>query len=163
MRAPIFNLFGDTEYAVAPLPLQRIAQAYPLVHSMNRGVTLEAWVEYASSLVLGEGSEAGSGILAAEQRTGFIAGLVAYRACADLAHGRTLRVVHFIVLSIFDRARIARCLAVKLDNLARALDCGALQTEVPVDEGEGAGTPLFGSDYLLESRVLRKAIATLPT
>lgn len=147
------------DYAVGPLPLQRLPQAYPLVQSRHAGLALEDWIRYASALTLEKSGDIASGILAAEQRAGFIAGLCAFRACADLAHGRVLRIEHFIVLSIFDQPRIARSLALELEVLARLLRCQAIHTEVPSEAGEVAGEALLGLGYLAESRILCKAIA----
>jgi hypothetical protein len=152
-------MLADPDYSVAPLSLQRVAQAYPLVQSRNGEIAPEDWIRYASSLIQGEEGVAASGVLVAEQKSGVIAGLCTYRACADLTHTRTLRIEHFIVLSIFDQPRVARQLALELEGLAQILHCQAIHTEVPLDAGEIAGEALAGLGHLEESRVLCKSIA----
>ena len=144
---------------VALLPLNRIAQVYPLVQSALPGTGLEDWIDYASALVLTEGSSAPSGILAAERPRGCVAGLCAFQGRRDLEHGRLLQVELLIVLSLFDEARIAAALASEIEYTARRLGCRAVHCLLPDGGADHAQRALRAFGHHLEGRVYCKAIA----
>ncbi len=147
---------GSGSYSVAPLPLDRVAQAYPLVQSSLIGTSLKEWLVFATGLILDGTEEAPSGILAAEQKKGFIAGLCTFRGRSCLAHGRVLDVDHFIVLGIFDEARIAEALAQGIEDTARSLGCAAVHTLLPPRDNGYPLAALQRLGHIAESRLYCK-------
>lgn len=156
-RAEIEGKAGSCR--VAALPRECIAQAYPLVQNALPGLRLGDWTDYACDLIAGNRGGAPSGILAAEQRPGWLAGLCAYRGQRDLAHGRILSIEHFIVLSLFDERRIAAALGAAIEATARRHGCAAVHTQLPDAADDVALNALRGLGHRAESRLFCKAIA----
>jgi len=113
------------------LSSKKIDQAYGLVQLVASQITLEAWRDFARSLV--SPSEAPeSGILTAEDESGYIMGLVGYVIDHDLEHGETLMAKNFIALNGMEKRKkeVAFALINAMEELARDKRCGAIRTIV---------------------------------
>lgn len=113
------------------LNANKIDQAYGLVRLAAPQISLEAWRDFANSLI--SPSEAPeSGIVTVEDARGYIRGLVGYAIDRDLEHGRTLMAKNFIALDGTRQARekVAFTLIRALEALARDTGCRAIRTIV---------------------------------
>lgn len=107
----------------------KIDQAYGLVRLAAPRITLEAWRDFALSLISHSGALE-SGILTIEDERGYITGLAGYAVDRDLEHGRTLVVKNFMAIESLEaqRKEIAFALIWAVQDLARENQCRAIRT-----------------------------------
>jgi GNAT superfamily N-acetyltransferase len=148
-----------------PLTSEKVDQAYALVQLVTPQISLEAWRDFAGSLISPfEAPE--SGILAIEDERKYILGLVGYVVDHDLEHGQTLIAKNFIAFDATEKRRkeIAFALIKAMEDLARDKRCGAIRTIVhePEDALRNAWIieVLKHSGHHTEARRFIKAVAT---
>ena len=113
------------------LSSEKIDQAYGLVRLAAPQISLEAWRDFAKS-VISPSVTPESGILTVEDERECIMGLVGYVIDRDLEHGRTLMAKNFIAFNGVERKRreVAFELIKAMEDLARDKRCGAIRTIV---------------------------------
>ena len=121
-----------------------ILQAYPLVREIAPAIAMEAWHDYARS-VLAETGNGGKtqGIVAAWSRNRYLRGLFVYRLLPDVQCGRVLAAEFFVGGSPFRQDLIADRLLAGAENLARELSCKAVHAGLPA-------RPDWFADHLAE-------------
>ena len=132
---------GSTEvnYKTGALSRDRITQAFPVVREIAGDLTLEAWSDFARTMVAGGGEFASpSGIIVAELE-GYIRGLFTYHVVPDLRHGRTLVVRDLAVPQVIARESLADALLEEIHQLARSHGCGAIHAYVRPESAWAAG------------------------
>ncbi len=132
------------KFVVAPLALDKIPLAYPLVRSLSAQVSADRWQSFAGALTAGGGTR--GGVFAAEEHFGgYLYGVCTYVVEEDLLHGLTLKVEHFVTLDFISRTSAAQSLIEGLENLARRLRCNALHVTLHA----APGTDLLGGGAVL--------------
>ena len=116
---------------VTTLKAGKTDQAYGLVRLAAPQISLEAWRDFAHSLI-SPSETPGSGVLTVEDARGFVHGLVGYVIDHDLEHGQTLMAKNFIALSSTEKGKkkIAFMLIRAMEELARDTGCKAIRTIV---------------------------------
>ncbi len=148
------------------LDLEKIEQAYGLVRLANPGITLETWLDFASSQ-MSPSKAPESGILAVEDERGYILGLVGYTVDHDLQHGRTLLAKNFIALSYTEERRriVAFSLIEAMEDIARKKQCRTIRTIVHEPEAALQDAwiieVLKSSGHHAEARRFIKAVETV--
>ncbi len=118
-------------YAVKFLPMDKVPQAFPVMQNLV-GLSLDRWQRYARARVEAEYSHPGSaGIVAIENRQGYIHGLFGYRVDMDLRCGRVLLCENLVALGLFDAEAVLDVLVEAMESLARDKHCGAIHVRVP--------------------------------
>ena len=110
---------------------EKIDQAYGLVRLAAPQISLEAWRDFARSVI--SPSEAPeSGILTVEDERECILGLVGYVVDRDLEYGQTLMAKNFIAFDGTENWQkdVAFALIRPMEDLARDKQCGAIRTIV---------------------------------
>jgi len=106
-----------TSYHAASLTADELAQALPLIQVTWPEVGLQAWRDFARSVVAG-----GGGVLALREQSGYICGLLAYRRDSSLG-GPVLLVSLFTVADLANRPGLANDFLGAVEGLARRLGC----------------------------------------
>lgn len=154
-------------FSIRPLAPDRIFLAYPLVRSALPEVDLEDWTAFAEHVLAGGARGAESGILTVENESGVIIGLVAYQCRHDLELGRVLAVDRLIAFELIDRRGVAELIVEALEAEAERLGCRAIQTRLPVVDGEQRPAWLVallqGQGHDVASMSLCKRMAPRPT
>ena len=121
---------SEANYKTGALSPDRIAQAFPVAREVAGDLTLEAWSEFARTMVAG-GREFAlpSGIIVAELE-GYIRGLFTYHVVPDLSYGRTLVARDLAVLQLIARESLADALLKEIHQLARRHRCDAIHAYV---------------------------------
>ena len=148
-----------------PLKLEKIDQAYGLVRLTAPQISLEAWRDFARSLI--SPSEAPeSGILTVEDDCGCIMGLVGYVIDRDLDHGRTLLAKNLNALDGTENINqeVAFALIKAMEDLARDKRCGAIRTIIHEPEAALRDAWIIellkNSGHHTEARKFFKAVET---
>lgn len=126
----------ETPSAV-PLGVERIDQAFPIVHTQFPAVALEAWRRYAHGLITAD--EPARGVMTA-QHGGYIRGLFCHWRDSSLLHGDLLVINHFAVMDLFDREGATRTLIAAMEAIADEHALPAIHTVLP----DHRPTPLQG-------------------
>ncbi len=133
---------------VKQLTADRLQQAFPLLQSLDPGLSLDRWLAYARSLVgapcCSEGPQE-SGVMSIENEQGYITALFTYRCFEDLRHGRLLTAENFVALDLLDPETCAHALSEALEHLAAHLSCDAVHSLISESEARGAGAGVMAS------------------
>lgn len=119
-------------FIVAPLPAERIDQAFPVVQPLHPAMTLAQWHAMAAPFVQAGASR---GILACRMGSGHIRGLF----CYALDGAKTLRIGPFAVAGLFDAHATAVGLIEAIDQLAQRF--GVESVAVDMDACSAAAVP----------------------
>ena len=109
----------------SPLGLQRVEQAYPLVHMLHPLLTMDEWRSYARGLLTSD--TPGRGVMSV-QHDGYIRGLFCHWPVRSLQHGSIMIVDNFLVTGIFGTEETASTLIEAMELVAARHGCGAVQT-----------------------------------
>lgn len=154
-------------FSIHRLAPDRIFLAYPLVRSALPEVSLEGWTAFAGHLVTDQEAESDGGILTVENESGVIIGLVSYQCREDLELGKVLVVDRLLAYELLDRRGVAELIVEALDAEADRLGCRAIQTCLPVVDGEQRPAWLVallqGQGHHVASVSLCKKVAPRPT
>jgi hypothetical protein len=135
-------------YVAKPLIRRQIDQAFPVVQTIAPDLDVDRWRDFAAAVLSGRELESEDeptgrrgeggmphprGIMTVQNARGYIHGLFSYTAEEHLRHGRVLTVENFIVLDLFDMAGAADELLNAMDDVAEALGCAAIHTNLPDD------------------------------
>jgi hypothetical protein len=138
-----------------------VLRAYPLARLAAGHLTLAAWLRYAEAM----GAEppgmrrkhrrtarAETGLLAIEDRRGYLRALCSYAVRPDLAAGRRLDVDNIVALGLIDSEGPAGEMLGSIERLARELDCPAFAIRLPpgaaaATAGRGALDSLLGVEH----------------
>lgn len=114
---------------------ERILQAYPLVQSVYGDISMGDWVAFAGGRIIGRRDPAPrvarQGIVAAENRGGYLQGLFCYSFRPDAFRGPALVCDHFIALDLLGFNSPLSCLVAKAESLARENDSAKLVVRLP--------------------------------
>ncbi len=124
-------------YAIRSLSLDRISQAFPLIHAAEMDLSLGQWVRYAKDHLQGmhDHSDGCRGIVTIESDDGYIHGLFLYTVDCDLQLGRSLRCEHVIALDLFHGEKVAASILEAIQTLAKQHGCGAISVSVQFKNG----------------------------
>ena len=111
-----------------PLDLDRVNQAYPVVHASLPSLDLKQWRRFANRLI--RSRHPAAGIMTAQQG-GYIRGLFCHWQQPSLKHGELLVVDNFSVLDMFDPHRAADLLVEAMERIAEMVQCKAIHTAMP--------------------------------
>lgn len=113
-------------FIVAPLPVEHIDRAFPVVQPLRPAMTLAQWHAMAAPFVqAGLPPEPDRGILACRMGTGHIRGLF----CYALHDAGVLMIGPFAVAGLFDTRATAAGLIEAIDQLARRLGAARIVVE----------------------------------
>lgn len=121
-------------FVLRDLSPDRVFLAYPLIRNALPTASLADWQTFAGSW-LAERDDKDSGVLAVENESGVIIGLVAYQVRTDIEHGRTLSACNLVAFELLDRRRVAELLVEGLEAEAARLNCRAIHIDLPAVEG----------------------------
>lgn len=124
-------------YAIRSLSLDRISQAFPLIHAAEMDLSLGQWVRYAKDHLQGMNvhGDGYRGIATIESDDGYIHGLFLYTVDNELKLGRSLRCEHVIALDLFHGEKVAASILDAIHALAKEHDCGAISVSVQFKNG----------------------------
>lgn len=124
-------------YAIRSLSLDRVSQAFPLIHAAEIDLSLGQWVRYAKDHLQGTHSHGDGcrGIVTIESDDGYIHGLFLYTVDYDLKLGRSLRCEHVIALDLFHGETVAALILDAIQALAKEHGCGAISVSVQFKNG----------------------------
>lgn len=124
-------------YTIRSLSLDRISQAFPLIHAAEMDLSLGQWVRYAKDHLQGIPAHGDGcrGIVTIESDDGYIHGLFLYTVDYDLKLGRSLRCEHVIALDLFHGEKVASSILEAIYALANEHDCGAISVSVQFKNG----------------------------
>jgi len=123
-------------FVLRALSLDRVFLAYPLIRNALPKASLADWRNFAGSRLAAERDDKDSGVLAVENESGVIIGLVAYQVRTDIEHGRTLSACNLVAFELLDRHRVAELLVEGLEAEAARLNCRAIHIDLPAVEGQ---------------------------
>jgi hypothetical protein len=125
------------QYAIKSLTLDRISQAFPLIHAAEMDLSLGQWVRYAKDHLQGMHNygDGHRGIVTIESDDDYIHGLFLYAVDCDLKLGRSLRCEHVIALDLFHGEKVAASILEAIQILAKKHDCGAISVSVQFRNG----------------------------
>ncbi len=153
------------QYVVKPLGKRQVMQAYPLVQTAVPQLTLEQWMTYASSLCKEAArKDAGSGVMTAQNRDGYIYGIYCHDIETDIEHGRVLKVSNLVAANLYDSAGIMDRMIDSMMSVARGCDCAAVHVDLPenMNRGpqpvEGVSGRLRGAGYRATSVGLYRSL-----
>jgi hypothetical protein len=122
------------DYQLHYLAPRKLDQAFPLAQLAEPGLTLDRWRDFAGSYVFAERSPharpPSRAIVFAEDASGYIHGLACYAVQEDLL-SRRLRVHDFVVCSMFGAEQVADTLLAHIEEVALALGCSEIGSEIP--------------------------------
>jgi hypothetical protein len=111
-----------------PLISERVQQAFPVIQTVMPDLTLGRWSEFASEYLEPDRQvRQPHGIIAAENESGLIIGLAAYRRGADLRQGVVLIAEHLIAVDLLVCQPIILRLTEALEQIAADIGCSAIQ------------------------------------
>jgi len=124
-------------YVTRSLSLDRVSQAFPLIHAAELELSLGQWVKYAKDHLQGKTPDRDGerGIATIESDDGYIHGLFLYTVDCDLKRGRSLRCEHIVALDLFDGEKVAASILDAIHDLARKHRCGAVSVSVQFKNG----------------------------
>lgn len=121
----------DPLMRLEPLSPNKVVQAFPLIQALRPNLSLDGWNSFAADHFAGTRVDE-RGILAVENRSGYILGLSFYTVYMDIRHGRTLLAKDAVVLAMLRQtADSAFSLLIDgIENVARESRCAAIHTSV---------------------------------
>ncbi|HWI29725.1 MAG TPA: hypothetical protein VN668_22305 [Stellaceae bacterium] len=123
-------------FAAAPLTIDDIGVAFPLIRAALPDIDLSAWRSFARGLV-DLPSPYPTGGVALRNEGGYLCGVLTYRIDRDLRHGTTLNVDVFAALDVTGEEAAMRALLQAAEEKARELRCAAVGIHI-----EGGGGPI---------------------
>lgn len=146
-----------------PLTSERVQQAFPVIQTVMPELTLGCWSGFANEYLEPEQQiRQPHGILAAENESGLIVGLAAYRRGADLRQGTVLVAEHLIAVDLLVCQPIILRLTEKLEQIAADCGCSAIQLVLTEkwDEDSWLVRMLLDRGHKVQSLSLCKPIGT---
>jgi hypothetical protein len=111
-----------------PLTSERVQQAFPVIQTVMPDLTLDCWSGFANEYLEPDRQvRQPHGIIAAENESGLIIGLAAYRRGADLRQGAVLIAEHLIAVDLLACQPIILRLTEALEQIAADSNCSAIQ------------------------------------
>ncbi len=130
-------------YVALQLRGAEVLRAFPLARLAAGHLTLAAWMRFAEAmgaeppgakrLRRRAGARPDRGLLAHEDRRGYLQALCSFSVRPDLAAGRRLDVDNLVALDLIDSDGPAGALVGTIEKLARELDCPAFAIHLPPD------------------------------
>ncbi len=138
-----------------------VLRAFPLARLAAGHLTLPAWLRYAEAMGAeppgarrtrprAAGTKAERGLLALEDKRGYLQALCSFAVRPDLAAGRRLDVDNIVTLGLIDSESPAGEMVGSIEKLARELDCPAFAIRLPPGQS-AAGASRHALDALLGS------------
>jgi hypothetical protein len=125
---------------VRPLERGQIAQAFPLVRAVLPQTSLSRWTDFARRHIHERVERASRGIMAAQNRSGYIAGLFTHEARDELALGRTLAIGNLVVADFPGRDGTVAYLIEGMHALANLSGCVAVSVDLDIAFFDGMPT-----------------------
>ena len=123
-----------------PLEHERIRQAFPLVQAVLPGTTLARWTEFARALTADRLGRASSGIMAAENQSGYIVGMFTHQTRDELASGRTLAIGNLLLADFPGRDQAIGHLIDGMEVMANLRGCHAIVVDLDILFVDGTPT-----------------------
>ncbi len=123
-----------------PLEQERIRQAFPLVQAVLPGTTLARWTEFARPLTAEQRGRAPSGIMSAENQSGYIVGLFTHQNREELASGRTLAIGNLLIADFPGRDQAIAHLIDGMEVMANLRGCHAIAVDLDIIFVDGTPT-----------------------
>ncbi len=147
------------EFTVRPLAGALVEKSYPFAPALGLG-DLAGWRRFVASY---DGAAArDSGAIAAEDRNGYIAGLLFYQVNRHNEDGAALVCDPFVVASLPRYATPVKALLAAADTIALERGCKWVRVVLPAtgdplnSEASGCEAALFRAGYALESLSFRR-------
>lgn len=138
-----------------------VLRAFPLARLAAGHLTLAAWLRYAEAMGAEPpgakrprrpaGGRSERGLLALEDRRGYLQAFCSFAVRPDLAAGRRLDIDNIVTLALIDSEGPAGEMIGSIEKLARELDCPAFAIRLPPDR-QAAGASRHALDALLGTR-----------
>ncbi|MBL8831099.1 MAG: hypothetical protein JNL71_01790 [Rhodospirillales bacterium] len=138
-----------------------VLRAFPLARLAAGHLTLAAWLRYAEAMGAeppgakrirrARAARSERGLLALEDRRGYLQGFCSFAVRPDLAAGRRLDVDNIVTLDLIDSEGPAGEMIGSIEKLARELDCPAFAIRLPPDR-LAAGASRHALEALLGTR-----------
>jgi hypothetical protein len=105
------------------LQQSQIEQAFPLLQSQAKGLSMERWHHYASRLTGTDRAISNSGIIVVESPRRYMRGMFSYYVGPHLSDGDRVIIESFVVVDTIDRPKVAMILADAIPPLVSELNC----------------------------------------
>jgi hypothetical protein len=146
-------------FTAAPLTVDDIGVAFPLIHAALPEIDLSAWRSFARGLV-DLPSPYPAGGVSLRNEAGYLCGVLTYRIDRDLRHGTALTVDTFAALDVTGEEAAARALLQAAEEKARELHCAAVR--VHVAGGLESTSRFAAAGYRARATVLCKGLGPRP-
>lgn len=110
-----------------------LSRAYSLIQASGNSTCAVEWLRRC---LAGGNEEAGIGVIAVEDRNGYVRGLMCYRVTDDLVQGRTFDVVHMVLPGLVRQLRAFQALVDAANEFARKYSCFHIRIALPEGEDE---------------------------
>jgi hypothetical protein len=112
-------------FLMTPLSVERAAATLPFVRLFEPDLTAQRWRDFVRSL----GRSKSGGLMALQDRRGYVHGLFSWRPACSISHGRALRIADVVLAQLPGQATL-RAFLDGVKDLAAQSDCDTVLIEL---------------------------------